>query len=78
MQRDSRLIIKQVNREFGLQKIALVTYRIVVQKLIKPFLSIQDDHVSRVHKKGWCTTQPGSKVDISNEAVYITLMEKTL
>lgn len=50
-QRDSRLMIKEVNEEFVLKEIALVAYRIAVHKLIKSFSSIQFDHMSRGYKK---------------------------
>lgn len=49
MQGDSTLVIKQVNVEFALKGIALVTYRIAAYKLIKSFSSIWFDHVLRVH-----------------------------
>lgn len=42
-----RLIIRQVNGEFNLKKIALVFYLTAVWKLIRSFFSIQFEHVRR-------------------------------
>lgn len=51
MQGDSTLIIKQANREFSLKEIALLSYRTIVQKLIKSLSFNQFEHVSQVHHR---------------------------
>lgn len=51
VQRDSNLLIQQINEEFVLKESALAFYRVAVQKLIKLFSSIQFGHVPRSHNK---------------------------
>lgn len=48
---DSKLIIQQVNTEFLLKEIALVSYRTAIQNLIKSFFHIQFHYMPRAHNK---------------------------
>lgn len=65
MQRDSRLIIKQVNGEVSLTKNFLVSYRTVIQKLIISFSHFQYEHVSRAYNKHTDTLATlASKIDV--------------
>lgn len=56
MKGNSRLIIQEVNGEFILKEIALVTCQTVVQKLVKSFYRVLIEHSPRAHNKhtdGW-------------------------
>lgn len=48
---DSKLIIKQVNSEFTLKEISLVSYRTAVQKLLRSFKSILFEHAQQTCRR---------------------------
>lgn len=79
VQGDSKLIIKQINREFALKEASLVEYRTDVQKLTKSFSSIQFEHIPRAQNKHADTLATlASKVDIPNETANVKVTKNTL
>lgn len=78
MQEDSRLIRKQVNEDFVVKEITLLSYRIAVRKLIRSSSHIQFEHVPQTHKYADALSTLSSSINLSNEAIDVRIVKKAL
>ncbi|XP_028055668.1 uncharacterized protein LOC114259836 [Camellia sinensis] len=75
---DSKLIVKQVSRQFVLKEPALATYRTTVQRLLDKFQKVEIEHVPRSDNKfSDALATLGARVDIPEEEATIVIKKRT-
>ncbi|XP_028117455.1 uncharacterized protein LOC114315088 [Camellia sinensis] len=75
---DSKLIMKQVSRQFVLKEPALATYRTSVQRLFDKFQKVEIEHVPRSDNKFLdALATLGARVDILEDKATIIIKKRT-
>ncbi|XP_028119492.1 uncharacterized protein LOC114316983 [Camellia sinensis] len=75
---DSKLIAKQVSRQFVLKEPVLATYRTIVQRLLDKFQKVEIEHVPRSGNKfSDALATLWARVDISEEEATIIIKKRT-
>ncbi|XP_028123762.1 uncharacterized protein LOC114320886 [Camellia sinensis] len=78
IQGDSKLIVKQVSRQFVLKEPVLATYRTTIQRLLDKFQKFEIEHVPHSDNKfSDAFTTLGVRVDIPEEEVTIVIKKRT-
>ncbi|XP_028084857.1 uncharacterized protein LOC114285975 [Camellia sinensis] len=77
IQRDSKLIVKQVSGQFILKEPALATYRTIAQRLLDKFQKVEIEHVPRSDNKfSDALATLGARVDIPEEEATIIIKKR--